>query len=69
MSQLFEGQILKEWESLKNEFNLTEDMYFQWLQLKHAIPSNWKTTIGSNLVDVNNLLILDHHLIKGSRVL
>ena len=44
-------------------------MYFQWLQLKHAILPNWKTTICSNLLYVNNLLIHDHHLIKGSRAL
>ena len=69
LSQLFEGQIFKDWKDLKLEFNLTDDMYFQWLQLKHAIPLNWKSIISSNLLDVNNLLIQDHHLIKGSRVL
>ena len=43
-------------------------MYFQWLQLKHAIPLNRKSIISSNFFDVNNLFIQDHHLIKGSRV-
>ena len=43
--------------------------YFQWLQLKHAIPRKWKTIIKQNPGNVSNLLIQDHHLIKGAKIL
>ena len=41
----------------------------QWLQLKHAIPHKWETNIKQNPGNVRNLLIQDHHLIKGVRIL
>ena len=51
------------------EYNLTNESYFQWLQLKHAILHKWKTIIKQNPDNVSNLLIQDHHLIKGARIL
>ena len=33
--------------NLKDEYELTNDMLFQWTQLKHAIPTMWKTLISS----------------------
>ena len=33
--------------NLKDEYELTNDMFFQWTQLKHAIPTMWKTLISS----------------------
>ena len=69
LSQIFEGRSLKSWNDLKIEYNLTNETYFQWLQLKHAIPHKWKTIIKQNPGNVSNLLIHDHHLIKGARIL
>ena len=69
LSQLFEGGSLKSWNDLKIEYNLTNETYFQWLQLKHAIPHKWKTIIKQNPGNVSDLLIHDHHLIKGARIL
>ena len=43
LSQLFEWGSLKPCNDLKIEYNLTNEVYFQWLQLKHAIPHKWKT--------------------------
>ena len=63
-SQLFEGGSLKFWNDLKIECNLTNETYFQWLQLKHAITHKRKTIIKQNPGIVSNLLIHDHHLIK-----
>ena len=63
-SQLFEGRSLKSWNNLKIEYNLTNETYFQWLQLQHAIPHKWKTIIKKNPGNVNELLTHDHHLIK-----
>ena len=68
-SQLFEGRSLKSWNNLKIEYNLTNETYFQWLQLQHAIPHKWKTIIKQNLGIVTDLLIHDHHLIKGVQIL
>ena len=69
LSQLFEGASLKSWNEYKIEYNLTNETYFQWLQLKHAIPHKWKTIIKQNPGNVSDLLIHDHHLIKGARIL
>ena len=30
----------KTWENLQDQFNLTQEGYFQWQQLKHSIPSS-----------------------------
>ena len=32
----------KSWETLKNEYHLDNKLYFQWMQLIHAIPLIWK---------------------------
>ena len=57
------------WDNLKIEHQLTNETYFQWSQLKHAIPHKWKTIIKKNPGKVRDLLIQDHHLIKGARIL
>ena len=36
LSHLFEEGSLKSWNNLKIEYNLTNESYFQWLQLKHS---------------------------------
>ena len=69
LSQLFEGASLKSWNDFKIAYNLTNETYFQWLQLKHAIPHKWRTIIKHNPGIVRDLLIHDHNLIKGARIL
>ena len=32
----------KKWKTLKDEYHLDNDMYFQWAQLIQAIPQIWK---------------------------
>ena len=59
---------MKSWNDLKIEYNLTNETYFQWLQLQHAIPHKWKTIIKQNTGNVSDRLIHDHHLIKGTRI-
>ena len=53
----------KEWMKLKHEFNLNNNLYFKWMQLIHSIPQKWKNTINNNRIS-ENLLFLNHHLIK-----
>ena len=60
---------MKSWNDVKIEYNLTNETYFQWLQLKHAILHKWKTIVKQNPGNVSDLLIHDHHLIKGARIL
>ena len=44
-------------------------MFFQWAQLKHAIPPRWKR-IFFDYNDINeNDLFQNHHVIKRARIL
>ena len=68
VSQLFgpEGST-KTWLELKTEHELNT-YYFQWLQLVSAIPEG-RTIIKETHESTTNLIIHDHHVIKGSRIL
>ena len=35
----------KNWYTVKHEYDLQNNLYFQWMQLVNAIPSNWKNII------------------------
>ena len=51
------------------EYNLHESSYFKWLQLVDSIPERWKVIIKENYENATNLIIHDHNLIFGSRVI
>ena len=55
--------------NLKDEYELTNAIFFQWAHLKHAIPTRWKTLIFnySNIDEED--LCQNHHVSKGARVL
>ena len=43
-------------------------VHFQMVQLKHEIPTRWKTLI-SNYSDIDEkILYQNHHIIKGARI-
>ena len=64
VTQLFDDtENTKEWIKLKHEFNLNNNLYFNWIQLIHSIPQKWKNTNKNNRLS-ENLLFLNHHLIK-----
>ena len=70
VSQLFsDNGSIKQWHEFKREHNLHESFYFQWLQLIDSIPQRWKIVIKENYKNATNLIIHDHHLVKGSRVI
>ena len=46
-----------------------ENSYFQWLRLISAIAEGWKFIIKETHESTTNLIIHDHHVIKGSRIL
>ena len=69
VGQLFtNGGELKTWNFLKLEFCLSNNKRFQWCQLIHSLPKDWKEKINSFEGNLNDFLIKDHHLIKGSQV-
>ena len=64
VTQLFDDTgNTKEWLKSKHEFNLKNNLYFRWMQRTHSTPQKWKTTIKNNRIS-ENLLFLNHHLIK-----
>ena len=69
LSQLFENGRIISWINLKDRYELTNNMFFQWAQLKYAIPPRWKKII-FDYNDINeNDLCQNHHVIKGARIL
>ena len=67
--QLFsDNRSIKKWHECKREYNLRESYYCKWLQLIDFIPERWKFIIKDNFENAS-LIIHDHHLIKGSRVI
>ena len=70
VNQLFcEAGKLKEWHLLKNEFSLNDKLYYKWIQIIDAIPSEWKNIIKENKNPTNNLILQDHHLIKNNSMI
>ena len=69
LSQFFVNGRIISWANLKEECDLTNDMFFYLRQLKHAIPTRWKTLISTySDVDGENFC-RNHHFIKVSRIL
>ena len=56
----------KKWQTLKDEYHLDNDMYFQWTELIHAKLNKIKQDLSKN---ESNLLVLNHYLIKNARTL
>ena len=57
------------WVNLKDKYELMNDMFFQWAQIKHAVPTRWKTLI-SNYSDMDEEnLCQNHHVTKEARIL
>ena len=42
LSQLFENGKIISWINLKDRNKLTNNMFFQWVHLKHEVPPRWK---------------------------
>ena len=58
----------KNWNTLKHEYDLQNILYFQWMQLISAIPSNWKTVVKQNN-DISTFTTTQHHFIRSSKIL
>ena len=57
---------IRSWNDLKTEFKLEQQLYFKWVQLVNAIPSNWKNNLKHTDTYLQNLILLDHHLGKSN---
>ena len=67
---LNENCTFKSWEALKNEYHLDNKLYFQWMQLIHAIPLIWKQKINDREKNVEtNYVVQDHHLTKNTKAI
>ena len=62
------NSVFKDWNTLRHEYNLQNNLYFQWMQLISAILSTWKNIIKQNN-DINMFMTTQHHFIQKSRVL
>ena len=62
----FVGQLKGE-QSLKENYLLSQNMKFEWFQLIHALPREWKEAISMHNGRLKNLLIHDHHLTKKNQ--
>ena len=46
---------------------LEQRLYFKWMKLVNAIPSNWKNNLKKHSDTYSqNLILLDHHLVKSN---
>ena len=52
-----------------NDFQLTQKLYFKWFQLIYAIPKSWKLAILNDKGNCQNIVYLNHHLIKNNEIL
>ena len=55
---------IKSWNDLKNEFKLKQRLNFKWMQFVNAIPSNWKKRLNHSDTYSQNLILINHHLVK-----
>ena len=69
MQLLYGNGPVKKLHELRREDNLHEKSYFKWVQLIDSIPERWKSIFKENYEYATNMIIYDHHLIKGSRVI
>ena len=60
--------VFKDWNTLKCEYDLQNNLYFQWMQLISAIPSNWKNII-KQIKDIIAFTTTKHPFIRNLRVL
>ena len=69
LSQLFGNGRIISWINLKDRYELSKDMFFQWAQLKHAIPPRWKKLFFDYSNIKENDICQNNHVITGARIL
>ena len=71
VSDLFNenGKLKKSWQKILNDFQLTQKFYFKWVQLTYAIPSPWELAALNDKGNCENIIYLNHHLVKNNQIL
>ena len=54
------------WDAFAHKFNLTQNFYFKWLQIKSSIPRSWIKIISDN--KTSDICHLSPHLNSGERI-
>ena len=69
INQLFtsEGEF-KDWNHIRREFQLINNLYYKFTQISHAIPKKWKQILKENEVETC-VISLDDHLIQNNLLL
>ena len=69
INQLFtsEGEF-KDWNHIKREFQPSNNVYYKFTQISHAIPKKWKQILRGNRAEAC-AIYLDPHLIKNNLLL
>ena len=60
--------VFKYWNTLKHDYDLQNNLHFQWMHLISAVTSTWENLIKQNN-DVNTYTITEHDFIESLRVL
>ena len=55
------------WDVFAHKFNLTQDFYFKWFQIKSSIPRSWVKIISDN--KTSDICHLSPHLNSGERII
>ena len=53
VGDLFNGNKLKKWQDFKQNFQLSNKVFFKWRQIVDAIPMQWKDLIKSDELNLN----------------
>ena len=53
----------------KRVYNLDDGMFFQFMQITHSIPGDWKNQIRKIRINDITSVIENHHIIFFSRIL
>ena len=70
INQLFtsEGEF-KDWNHIKREFQVNDNLYYKFTQISHAIYKNWKQILRENRAETCAIYLYIYHLIKNDLLL
>ena len=70
INQLFtsEGEF-KGWNHIKREFQVTDNLYYKFTQISHAIYKKWKQILRENRAETSAIYLYIYHLIKNDLLL
>ena len=68
VGQLFDTNgAMKHWSLFKNEFSLSKNSHFYWIQLNNVIPKSWKENLYNGDDNFHDLTFRDTISLKSIR--